>query len=290
MTQSNSSQDQGNNTYILDVESSLEMARLLDQDKVITEGMGGIFPEREDEDLTGISRILDVACGPGGWVHEVAHTYPHIEVVGIDISKNTINYARAHAHVRKLNNAHFQVMDALKPLDFPDGSFDMVNMRTVAGFVLPHLWPQFLAECKRVLRPGGILRTTESEFGGTNALAYGTLLNMFSQALQRLGRSFSPTGHYIGILPELRTLLQNAGLQNIQSKAHVIDFSFGMKAHEGMYQDIRLLFQLSQPLLLKTKVTTPEEFATLYDQAIEELQSDNFHGLMFLLTIWGEKA
>src|SRR5437660_12153153 len=98
------------------------MARLLDQDRLITKGMGGLFPERAN-DFSGLHRILDVACGPGGWVLEVAFAHPEIEVVGFDISQAMIDYANAKARVRGLNNARFLTMDMLKPLEFPDCSF-----------------------------------------------------------------------------------------------------------------------------------------------------------------------
>src|SRR5689334_109931 len=74
----NSSQD--DNSYFIDHESAAEMARLLDQDRLYTEAMGGFFSERSD--LSMIQRILDIGCGPGGWVQEVAYAYPEKEVVG----------------------------------------------------------------------------------------------------------------------------------------------------------------------------------------------------------------
>ena len=52
------------NTYILDAESATEMARLINQDRMLTEGMGGLFPERDD--VSSMHDILDIACGPGG--------------------------------------------------------------------------------------------------------------------------------------------------------------------------------------------------------------------------------
>src|SRR5437588_1520651 len=105
------------NIYFNDPESGAEMARLLNQDRLITKGMGGLFAERSD--LSGIHRILDVGCGPGGWALEVAFTYPEIEVVGLDISEAMINYARTQAKVRGLDNAHVSVIDARQSLDFP---------------------------------------------------------------------------------------------------------------------------------------------------------------------------
>ena len=65
----------GENVYFNDPNSGGEMARLLDQDRLITQGMGGLLPERSN-DFSGINRVLDVACGPGGWSQEVAFAYP----------------------------------------------------------------------------------------------------------------------------------------------------------------------------------------------------------------------
>ncbi len=289
MTQPNDSQEQKENTYLINAESALEMARLLDQDRVMTKGMGGVFPEQDDAELPGVSRILDVGCGPGGWVNEVAQHYPHIGVTGIDISKNTINYAKAHAQVRKLNNAHFAVMNALKPLEFPDDSFGIVNMRTVVGFVPPAQWVSYLTECKRVVRSGGILRLTEGEYGFTNKPAHGRFMALLNEAQHKAGRSFSPTGHNAGMITMLRPLLQQIGLQNIQSKAHVIDYSFGMEAHEEGVEDIKFVLELIQPLLFGTGVITPEAYTELHAQVLEEIQAEDFSGVTILLTVWGEK-
>lgn len=279
----------GENTYILDAESAIEMARLLDQDKIMTKNMGGIFAEREDTDLPGVSNILDIACGPGGWVLDVARTYPHIEVTGIDISKNAISYARAQAQLLKLQNAHFEVMDALKPLEFPDESFDLVNMRTVIGFVLPQLWPQFLQECWRLLRPGGTIRITEAEWGFSNKAGFELLMLKTSQALQRLNRSFSPNGLHIGITPVLRPLLQQANFEQVKMKAYAADGSYGTEGYEAAFQDLKLLFELSRPLWLHTKVMSEQEVDTLSSQALAEMQEEDFYALSYLLTVWGVK-
>src|SRR5215469_18498160 len=111
-------------TYVLDPESATEMARLMLQDRLLTEGMHGVFPERVD--LKNIQAILDVGCGPGGWALDVAHTYPDRRVFGIDISTTMITYAQAQASAQRLSNVTFTVMNALQPLDFETGTFDLV--------------------------------------------------------------------------------------------------------------------------------------------------------------------
>src|SRR5947199_4835220 len=134
----------GDNVYFNNPESGVEMARLIDQDRYVTEGMGGLLAERSN-DFSGIHRILDMACGPGGWALEIAYTHPEIEVVGFDISQAMIDYARARAQVQGLDNASFYVMDATKPLDFPESSFDLVNARTI-GFFPTTVWPNLMRE------------------------------------------------------------------------------------------------------------------------------------------------
>lgn len=60
---------QNENTYLFDSESAAEMARLVSQDLLVTKYMGGLLPENPD--FSGIRRVLDVACGPGGWADDV---------------------------------------------------------------------------------------------------------------------------------------------------------------------------------------------------------------------------
>jgi ubiquinone/menaquinone biosynthesis C-methylase UbiE len=281
--------EESNNTYVLDAESAVEMARLLDQDKVLTQAMGGIFPEQADSDLPNVSCILDIACGPGGWAFEVARSYPHIEVTGIDISKNTIEYARAQAKLLNLSNVHFEVMDALKSLQFTDNTFDLVNMRTVVAFVVPELWPQFLQECKRVLKPGGVIRVTEAELGISSKPAFETLMQKLALAIRRANRSFSPIGTQIGITPFLRPLLEQAGFQQVKMKPHVVDSSYGSPGHEGSYQDIKMLLEISRPLLVQTRAITEQEFDALGPQVLQEMQEEDYYGLGYMLTVWGVK-
>lgn len=121
------------NHYIIDAENGTEMARLIVQDQLFTQAMGDLFPEYREEELPEqIHAVLDVGCGPAGWTLAVAHRYADIEVTGIDISESMIRYAQTRAASQGLDNAIFRVMDATKPLDFPDATFDLINLRFAA--------------------------------------------------------------------------------------------------------------------------------------------------------------
>ncbi len=275
------------NRYVLDAENSAEMARLIKQDLLITSHMGGLLPERPD--FAGIARVLDIACGPGGWVHEVAAAHPSVEVVGIDLSRVMIEYAQAHARVRKLDNARFHVMDVTQPLAFPDASFDLINARLLFAFLPLSGWPALVQEGRRLLRPGGLLRLTEWEWSITNGKASEQFSHLSTRAFKQAGRSFSPDGQRLGMVPMLGRFLLDAGFEHLTIKGHAIDFSAGMPAHDASYEDCRVLFKLLQPFLIAAGVTTQAEVDDLYEAAMEEMQADDFRGVSFLLTACGEK-
>lgn len=276
-------------TQITNLDQAAEMARLLDQDRLFMQAMGGPLGERGPEELAAVFDVLDIACGPGAWVLEVAHSYPEMEVVGIDVSRVMISYARAHAQVRGLPNAHFHAMDILKPLDIPDESFDLINISPIISRIPPVHCPGLLAECMRLLRPGGCIRITEGDWGIGNTFAFETLSGLIAQAMQRAGQSFSPTGRTIGPLQMIVYLLRKAGFEHVTSKATILDFSSGSQAHEGMYQNYRILFKLAEPFLLNMQVIKEGEFDDLYEQTLTEMLSDDFCAALTLLTAWAEK-
>jgi hypothetical protein len=75
---SDSSSDVSNHEgYVIEAENAAEMARLMLQDQMLTNIMGG--PLAEQTDLSRVYHILDIACGPGGWLLELVKRHPHIQ-------------------------------------------------------------------------------------------------------------------------------------------------------------------------------------------------------------------
>jgi ubiquinone/menaquinone biosynthesis C-methylase UbiE len=275
-------------TYVLDAESGAEMARLNNLDLIVTKAMGECLPRQSDPQ--SISAIIDIASGPGGWALEVAFQYSEIKVIGIDISQTMILYAQMRAKTQHLDNAHFLLMDATQPLDFPDNSFDLVNARFLVGFMLPHLWTSLLRECWRITRPGGAIRLTEGEGCGMSTSPALEKFNALGvQAFHNMGRLFSPGERHLGIQPRLSSLLRDAGYQHIQMTAHVLDYSAGAKAHNGWYQNNLVSLKLSIPFLVKWGVARQEELELLYQQALEEMKAPDFCGIFSFLSVYAEK-
>ncbi len=273
--------------YVVNVQDGTEIARLINQDFLLTRNMKGAFAERTD--FSAFHSILDLACGPGGWVLEMAYQHADMEVIGVDIDKGLVEYARAFARTQRLENASFAVMNIQQPLDFPDNTFDVVNARYLYGFMAPNDWPRLIQECQRILRPGGILRLTEPEWPISTSLACDILTELFTKSLFRAGKSFSPSGRHVCITPKLGYFLRQAGFQHIDSLAHILDYSIGTPEYNSYSENLLLAFQLLEPFFLKWGETTPEQLHEYYRQAQEEILANDFCGICFYMTIWGEK-
>ncbi|HLI88348.1 MAG TPA: methyltransferase domain-containing protein [Ktedonobacteraceae bacterium] len=278
------------NSYIIDAEDPAEMARLIQFDRVTTKAMGGPLAEQPEATLAQLRNVLDLGCGPGSWVLDVAFALPDCEVAGVDISRTMINYANARARSQKLTNASFGVMDVTQPLDFADNSFDLVNARFLINVFHKDHWPMLMKECVRILRPGGILRWTETDrFGLSNSPAGERLMALALEAEWRAGYTFSPDGRSNGITPMLGLLMRNAGIVNIQQKPHLLDYSAGTEAWQDMYDNARVGAALMRPFLTKLGVISEAEFDQLYQQAMTEMQAPDFRGLWYYMTAWGNK-
>ena len=275
------------NTYPIDPENAVEMARLLNQDMTLTKAMGGPLSEQTDTSL--FHNVLDLACGPGGWVLDVARLLSEAQVTGVDISKLMTDYGNASAKARGLQNAHFTTMNIQAPFPFEDGTFDLVNARALVAVLTPQTWPKLLRETFRVTRPGGVIRLTEAEMPITNSPAFEQLAQMSLNAFSVTGRSFAPTARNFGITPMLSQLLRRTGYQNVQVKAYGIDSSAGAAGHEGFYQDFMMAFELGREFFIGLDLTTNEKYEELYQQVLREMRGDDFCAIGYMLTVWAEK-
>jgi SAM-dependent methyltransferase len=278
----------GDNTYLLDPESPEEMARLMNLDRFTTKAMGG--PLAGIADSSRLQTILDLACGPGGWVLDVAFACPDAEIAGVDISKIMIEYANARARTQKLFNATFGIMDITKPLDFSDATFDLVNARLLIAVLRREAWAPLISECARILRPGGLLRLTEPiDPGVTNSPAFERLQVLVNQALWQAGYGFSVDGRTYGLSHTLPRLLRQAGYQNVQYRAYMLEYSAETPAWADFYRNAQIVYYLGRFFPVKAGLATQEEVEHLYQQMLIEMHRDDFACMGHFFSVWGEK-
>ena len=111
-------------------------------------------------DLPAGAQVLDVACGTGNVSLPLARR--GARVTGVDIAPNLLEQARTRAQAEGLQIL-FEEGDA-EQLPYPDGTFDAVVTMFGAMFALQP--EQVVAECARVLKPGGLLAMANWTPGG----------------------------------------------------------------------------------------------------------------------------
>jgi ubiquinone/menaquinone biosynthesis C-methylase UbiE len=267
----------------LDLEQKRELARRVHWARHVTDAMRGTFPDYFD--LTDVRMVLDIACGPGEWANDVAFEYPEIMVVGMDVDPAKLTYAHQEAQARSISNIAWHLMDATRPLSFPDETFDIVNGRFLHRFLATPQWPLLLKEWSRITKAGGMARLTEYDLPNTNSPAFARLKHLLLQAQDSSGHSFSPYLPQSSLTPMLGAYLQDAGFEAICHRAHVLNFSYGSPAHHGMCEYLKHLLIRLLPALLQDNIATPTALHAISADIIQECASRDFRGLWMILEI-----
>jgi phosphoethanolamine N-methyltransferase len=116
-------------------------------------GEGNVDKLVEGIDLAG-KRVLDIGCGIGGPAFVLARKYG-AQVTGVDLEPQLIERARRRAAELGLSQQTDFIAVTLGPLDFPDQVFDVVF--TSGALTQTEDKAGIVAECFRLLRPGGVL-------------------------------------------------------------------------------------------------------------------------------------
>tara|TARA_R110002110_G_scaffold303525_1_gene517610 strand:- start:31041 stop:32246 length:1206 start_codon:yes stop_codon:yes gene_type:complete len=100
-------------------------------------------------------RILDMGCTIGHSTTVLCDYFPDAEIHAIDVGASLLRYA--HARAEHLGKAiHFSQQSA-ESTNFESGSFDMVVSSAMFHETSTAAVPRIMAECARLLRPGGIV-------------------------------------------------------------------------------------------------------------------------------------
>lgn len=273
------------NTYIIDTESEIELVRLLRQSELLNRHVG-LLPDAFVPSSGAV--LLDLACGPGGWVLDVNDQFPEMNVVGVDISDRQLAFARAQAKARGGDFVYFKKMNILDPFDFPDHSIDFIHARFLLGVMRTALWPKLIQECFRVMKPGGLIRLTETnpEYVAF-APMFDRIASLLAMALWKAGKTYSEKSIALG--PMLGRFLKQGGYEVVDEGPSFINISYGSEFYDFWVHDRRASFEAVKPFILKYSELTSHEYDQLAKKAEKQVSSTAFRGHWFITSVVGRK-
>lgn len=113
-----------------------------------------------------IDHVLDWGCGCGRVTQHVMHSLGAGKVFGADVDSGNVNWC-----LENLGSPNFVLCDTKPPMSFPDGTFDYIIGTSVFTHIPEELVEPWLAELRRVLKPGGLAALT---VGTETRVAFGS--------------------------------------------------------------------------------------------------------------------
>ena len=117
-----------------------------------------IFPELPGlaDRLGNGGAVLEVGCGAGNHLMQLANAFPHARIAGVDIDTDGLNAARANLRKAGLES-RVQVHEGDIAAIAQPNSFDAAVMIEVLHEIAPALRAHIIGTCAKVLRSGAWL-------------------------------------------------------------------------------------------------------------------------------------
>jgi len=201
--------------------STAEAASLRFQHRLFFRELGTLFPETIP--LGEVAHVLDLSCGPGAWLIEVAQTYPHMHGIGVEQKPELLYTAREDAQIAHTNGAAFELVKQYERLPYLDNSFDFIHIQRSSAAITPRKWPSVLRELARVLRPGGWLHFLDFEIGPTSSAALNTFIDYLRVSHLKTKRVFSAESLALTSAVLFPRLLKESGWVETSYTLHAVD-------------------------------------------------------------------
>jgi SAM-dependent methyltransferase len=261
---------------------NFEAQSMLQLYRQLRELMGGMLPPFAVP--AHDSHVLDIGWGMGESSYEIASTYPTFHITGIDRDETAVK--QAQSLVNGLNNVTVVVHDMYHFEDtlLLPASFGMIHLHFLAGEITLQQFPLFLQSLARICQPGGLFVWTEAELPITTSLACQRLCSLVLQGLQARGNVFSQ-GNSLGLTARMGSMLSDAGCKCTQTKAYAIDISAKSQGNDVFMTQLSISHQQICTFLLEVGITTVTEFEDLYLEMQQEIQEEQFCGLLYVRTV-----
>jgi SAM-dependent methyltransferase len=178
--------------------------------------------------------ILDVGCGSGAWLTDVAALFPNASLTGLDSDAEQIALANMLRHP----HCQFLQGDALGGLPFAEGAFEYTHMRCMILAIPASSWPFVIGELVRVTTPRGWIELFD---GGQGCEQVGP--NM-QQMLTWGEQVIAQRGFDVRVIDHLSTMLRQAGTEHVREQRLTIPVgSWAGRIGELMGKDLLALFE-----------------------------------------------
>ena len=175
-------------------------------------------------------RVLDVGCG-GGWaVVQIAERFPSTTCVGIDVEPYSIDLARQLIVERGLTDRCEVVAQSVDQLG-EDGTYDVATSFLVVHELPPDVKPDAFVAVAQALKPGGYFLIFDEVYPETDE-ALRTMPTRFAALAQWYEVTW---GNVVDTRSTLHTLCHQAGLEVVEetsfSRFNIILASKGQPIH-----------------------------------------------------------
>jgi len=175
-----------------------------------------ILPEFPDlgRKLEEGANVLDVGCGGGYAIVEIAKNFPRSTCLGVDIEPNSVRLAKLLIRKNKLEKRARAVLVKENQAYGHDGSFDLVTFFLVLHEISPMMKQHAIEFVARVLAPAGTLLIYDEAYPERVSE-----LKSEPQIFAVMAQWYEGTwGNVINTRSEIREMVSKAGLVNLNER------------------------------------------------------------------------
>ncbi|RHZ81969.1 hypothetical protein Glove_115g26 [Diversispora epigaea] len=222
-------------------------------------------------------KVLDIGCGSGIWICELATEFPKSTFIGVDM-------VPVYPSEIKPNNAEFVKNNILKGLTFKDNEFDYVHSSKMGTVFKDEEWiNKVIPELIRVTKPQGWIEFSDVDIRLIDAGPNSTrLVDGISQGMSNSGIN---TGSITLVKKWLQPRVTNITELNKLVPIGVWEPTFG----NFNLQDCVDFVKLQRSWLANAMDITEDKLLKLEELAYAEFYSTKYKGKFSITRVFGQK-